>query len=160
MLVFTFCSAASRLEARKLHLLEDANTTGTAYLRTDLLKKPQAVELQPLLKKYIAVHIQNNNSREKALELVGQSDRLQDILWRKTARYMRAEPDSLALSLFVQSMNEMFDASSRRVSVIFYNRIPDTIWACLYLSSIFAMFTIGYHAGLSRERRSVSDCRS
>jgi galactitol-specific phosphotransferase system IIC component len=35
-------------------------------------------------------------------------------------------------------------------------RIPGTIWAALYFIAIFALGTVGYHAGLTGTRRSLA----
>ncbi|MCK5071121.1 MAG: hypothetical protein KAR01_11280 [Desulfocapsa sp.] len=156
MLAFTFGSASSRLEARKQHLMEDANTMGTAYLRIDLLTKSQAEVLQPLLKEYIDIHSKKATSKETVLKLLDQSNEIQKIIWQKATQYMQENPDSLAISLFIQSLNIMFDASSKRADIILHSKIPPTIWLSLYLLSILAMFTMGYHAGHSKERRSIA----
>jgi hypothetical protein len=55
MLAFTFSLAASRFEARRQVILEEANAIGTTYLRARLLPEPQRSEVAKLLREYTDV---------------------------------------------------------------------------------------------------------
>src|SRR5579871_3264174 len=50
MLAFTFSMAASRFDARRQAVLEEANVIGTTYLRTRLLPEPQRSETATLVR--------------------------------------------------------------------------------------------------------------
>src|SRR5579862_5169150 len=53
ILAFTFGLAASRFDARRQMIVEEANAIGTAYLRAGLLPKGQAVTVRKLLLQYV-----------------------------------------------------------------------------------------------------------
>jgi hypothetical protein len=53
MLAFTFGLAATRFEARREAVLEEANAIGTTYLRARLLPQPLRTEAAKLLREYV-----------------------------------------------------------------------------------------------------------
>ena len=61
---------------------------------------------------------------------------------------------SVAVGLFVQSLNELIDLYAKCVTADVRNRIPLAIWASLYGVTILAFAVLGYHAGLVSTRRS------
>src|SRR5262245_29754080 len=58
VLGFTFSLAASRFEARRQAVLEEANAIGTTWLRARLLSEPQQTEIKRLLRQYVEVRIE------------------------------------------------------------------------------------------------------
>ena len=61
VLGFTFSLAASRFDARRMAVLEEANAIGTTYLRARLLPEPQRSEVARLLREYVEVRIRGVN---------------------------------------------------------------------------------------------------
>src|SRR5262245_64494451 len=57
LLAFTFGMAASRFEARRQGVLDEANAIGTTYLRTRLLPEPQRAESARLLREYVDTRV-------------------------------------------------------------------------------------------------------
>ena len=57
LLAFTFGMAATRFEARRQAVLDEANAIGTTYLRARLLPEPQRTESAKLLREYVDVRI-------------------------------------------------------------------------------------------------------
>jgi hypothetical protein len=57
VLGFTFSLAASRFEARRQVVLEEANAIGTTYLRASFLPDPQSDEVKRLLREYADVRL-------------------------------------------------------------------------------------------------------
>jgi hypothetical protein len=53
VLAFTFSGAASRFDARRHLIVEEANAIGTAYLRLDLLPSAERTHLQQLFRTYV-----------------------------------------------------------------------------------------------------------
>ena len=51
LLAFTFSGAASRFEARRHLITEEANAIGTAYLRIDLLPRDTQPEMRQLFRR-------------------------------------------------------------------------------------------------------------
>lgn len=153
MLAFTFSLAATRFEARRQVLLEEANAVGTAYLRTSLLPQPQNKEAAALLREYVDVRIRGVQEG-KIAEAINRSEELQKLLWRQATAAAQKNPGSIMTSLFIQSLNEVIDIHSKRVLVGARSRIPLAIWGGLFVLATIAMTSMGYQAGLSATRRS------
>jgi hypothetical protein len=63
VLAFTFSMAASQHDLRKQNVLDEANSIGTAYLRTDLIDKQYGIEVKRLLREYVDVRLQGASGR-------------------------------------------------------------------------------------------------
>ena len=79
-----------------------------------------------------------------------KSSLLLDKLWAVAAR-SEAASDTYATGLFVQSLNEVIDLDTSRVTAL-RNRIPDSIWFMLAVVTIFTMISMGYEFGLTGVR--------
>jgi hypothetical protein len=149
LLAFTFNMAASRYEARKQNVLNEANAIGTTYLRTDFLPEQSRDEARSLLREYTALRAGGVVSYMDP-QGMAKSAVIQDRLWA-IADSAVATSDTVSIGLFVQSLNEMIDLDAVRVAGIRF-RIPDTIWSMLCVVTIIAMFSMGYEFGLTGVR--------
>jgi hypothetical protein len=67
LLAFTFSGAASRFEARRPLITEEANAIGTAYLRVDLLPDDAQPEMRQLFRHYLDTRLETyRNVRDVA----------------------------------------------------------------------------------------------
>jgi len=148
LLAFTFGMAASRYDARKELVLQEANAIGTTFLRAEMLPEPERSEIQELLREYAALRVGGVTSLMTP-EVMAKSGALHDRLWAHAVAEVNAEPELRAL--FVDSLNEMIDLDETRVTAG-RNRIPDIIWLSLYIVSILTMAALGYEFGLKGER--------
>ena len=57
LLAFTFGMSASRFDARRQLVLQEADTIGTAYLRADMLPEPQRSEIRNQLREYATLRV-------------------------------------------------------------------------------------------------------
>lgn len=154
LLAFTFGMAASRFDARRQTVLDEANAIGTTYLRARLLAEPHRTEIAKLLREYVEVRIRGIQEG-KVAEVIVQSEELQGLIWSeaiKAAENKNSNP--VMTGLFIQSLNEMIDLHAKRVQVGTRNRIPITIWVGLFTLALLGMVAVGYQAGLSATRRS------
>jgi hypothetical protein len=152
LLAFTFGLAASRFDARKGFILDEANAIGTTYLRAALLPEPQRAEIRALLREYVDLRLQIAQP-DKAGPALRRSAELQDELWSRavSAADKVAAPTA---ALFITSLNELIDLHAKRVNLGLRNRVPISIWAALYFVSVITMAAVGYYAGLTATRRS------
>lgn len=155
LLTFTFGMAASRFEARRQVLLDEANAIGTAYLRAALLPEPQRAESRKLLREYVDVRLEAVQPGKTAAAL-RKSEELHVRLWSQAVAVAEKDPKSIVAGLFIQALNEVIDLHAKRVQVGIRNRIPSTIWAALYAIAVLAMVAMGYHAGLTGTSRSLA----
>jgi hypothetical protein len=58
LLAFTFGVAATRFDARKQAVRDEANAIRTTYLRAGLLPEPQRTEVRKLLREYVDVRLE------------------------------------------------------------------------------------------------------
>ncbi len=153
MLAFTFGMAASRFDAKRQTVLEEANAIGTTYLRARLLPEPQKTEVAKLLRDYVDLRIRAVQEGNVA-DAIAESEKLQDLIWQQAVTAADKDRGSLMTGLFVQSLNEMIDVHAKRMLTGLRSRIPLTIWFGLFSLSALGIGAMGYQAGLSATRRS------
>src|SRR5476651_1818526 len=81
ILAFTFGMAASRFDARRQIVVEEANAIGTTYLRAGLLPDGRAVKVRKLLTEYVDARLEavQSGDIDKAQR---RSDELHGELWK------------------------------------------------------------------------------
>lgn len=149
LLAFTFSMAGTRFDTRKQVVLREANAIGTTYLRADFLEENMREEVRSALREYTALRAGGAAAITSA-EGMQKSAELQDRLWQ-VAAYAGNDSPSVSTSLFIQSLNEMIDLDTERVTAN-RNRIPDSIWLMLAIVTLLSMVAIGYQFGLTGER--------
>lgn len=153
MLGFTFSMAASRHDARRQAVLDEANAIGTTWLRARLLPQPQQAKVARLLREYVDVRLRSVE-KGQAAKCIARSEELQDQLWSQATTAAEKTPGSIMTGLFIQSLNEVIDRHAQRLFVGARSRIPVSIWYLLLALALVGMAAVGYQAGLSATRRS------
>jgi hypothetical protein len=154
ILAFTFSMAASRFDARRQAVLQEANAIGTTYLRARLLPEPQRSETAELLRRYTELRAQKLTP-DNIAEVLDQSERLHEQMWLRAVDSAEKDTGSIMTGLFLESLNETIDLHSKRVFVGLYSRIPITIWLALLGLILLGMTSLGYQAGIAATRRSL-----
>jgi hypothetical protein len=153
LLAFTFGLAASRFEARREALLNEANAIGTTYLRAKMLPEPQRTDIQRLLREYVDVRLAA--AQDGNLEAgIRKSTEIHEQLWNAAVAVAEKDPRSIPTGLFVESLNEVIDLHAKRVFVVIGGRVPILVWLVLVTVAIFSFGSMGYHSGLTGARRS------
>jgi len=153
-LAFTFGMAAERFEVRKKVVLDEANAIGTTYLRAGMIPERRE-EIRALLRDYVDARLNAVQSGNVA-EGIRRSENILDQLWVHAVVVGTQNPNSIVVGLFVQSLNEVIDLHTKRVTAGVRNRIPGAIWVALFAVGIVALATMGYHGGLAGTRRSFA----
>lgn len=153
MLGFSFATAASRYSSRRDLVLEEANVTGTAYLRADFLPPGQIETARTLIREYVqirseAAKYRNLDELAPALE---KSSGIQDELWQ-IAVEARAESTSVAVNLFITAINELIDVDAKRRTIGLINRFPGVLWLTLAFLGVLATTMLGVSSGLHGRR--------
>lgn len=153
LLAFTFGIAAQVFQNRRQLLLDEVNAIGTVYLRTELLPGPQQSQIRKLLRDYVdlRVDIAKQKLHKYSADFnkaVSHSEALQDQIWSNVVSLVKSGHNSPVEAVFIQSLNEMIDLHTSRVTVLAY-QIPHVIWYCLYFITILSMIAVGYQVGLS-----------
>lgn len=146
LFAFTFTSAASRFDARRDLILQEANAVGTSYLRLDYLDPQDQPDLRNSYRAYLDVRMKlySNASRNDEHEaLLLREGELQSEIWKKThAALARDGRDKLNM-LIVPPINEMFDLSSSRTAAT-KTHIPIMILALLLLLAVLGAILAGF----------------
>lgn len=153
VLAFTYSIAASRFDARRTIIVDEANAIGTTYLRAGFLEDDRPARVRTLLKEYVAERLRAAETGD-ADRLLHRSGDLHHALWGEAEAAAKAAPNSFPVALFIQALNETIDIHSSRVLVSLQSRIPIVLWETIFVVTILTMLGVGYFAGLTRSRRS------
>jgi hypothetical protein len=153
VLGFTFSLAASRFDARRTAVLEEANAIGTTYLRASFLPQPQRSEVENLLREYAETRLKGTSGGSPEEE-IARSEAIQVELWKLASGVAEKNPQSITVGLFIQTLNDLIDLHAKRVLVGMRSRIPVVIWIGVYGMALLGMAAVGYLSGLSATRRS------
>jgi hypothetical protein len=128
---------------------------GTTYLRAGYLPEPASSEIRDLIRQYVPLRIVTDDLAEVRVR-IARSVEIQAKLWSLAERLARATPESDVLALFITSLNETIDLHETRVIAGQYARVPETILILLLLGSMLTLGMMGYNAGLTRRRSSLT----
>jgi hypothetical protein len=117
LIAFTFSGAATRFDARRQLVVEEANDIGTAYLRIDLLPAEAQVPLRKKFGEYLDSRLETYRKLpdlEAAREELSRSTKLQAEIWSQAVTACRAKNDPATTSLVLSAMNAMIDITTTR----------------------------------------------
>lgn len=150
LLGFTFAMSVSRYDVRKELVLEEVNAIGTTSLRFDFLDEPARQTADDLLLRYVRARLDFFDAGldpDQLRHAESDASRLQASLWALATDALRATPDSEALALLVESLNDVFDIREKR-STALDNHVPETVLLLLFVLASLSLATIGYACGL------------
>lgn len=142
ILAFGLSLAVGRYQDRRADVVTDANTIGTAYLRAQTIAEPQRTSSLALLRSYndLAIRVTYEIPGSAAIRATSaQQGQLQRRLWRLAGESLNARPRDSAPRLYLESLNDMIDHQTVRLSGL-NNRVPDPV---LWLELIGAAVALG-----------------
>jgi hypothetical protein len=147
VLAFGLSLAVGRYEARRAHVVAEANAIGTTYLRAQTLAEPVRTESLDLLRHWTEVSIDLSAAvpgSPESDEAIADSGRLQARLWALAGQALADAPVDSAPRLYVETLNEMFDAQSDRVYGL-GNRVPTTVLLIEVVGAAAAIGALALH---------------
>jgi hypothetical protein len=150
VLAFGLSLALGRYESRRADTVDEANAIGTTYLRAQTLPEPARGRTLDLLPGYtrtsiaIADTVPGSRAEQRAL---AASERDQRRLWALAGQALDQEPTAGAPRLYVESLNEMFDAQSTRVYAL-ANRVPTAVLVVEVGGAAVALGALALHLTL------------
>jgi hypothetical protein len=147
VLAFGLSLAVERYEGRRAAVVEESNAIGTTYLRAQTLPEPARTESLALLRRFTDISIRitetvpGSGAEEAAIADSGQVERR---LWTLAGQALDAEPNGSAARLYVESLNEMFDAQASRTYGL-TNRVPTSVLVLEVLGSALALGLLALH---------------
>jgi hypothetical protein len=152
MLAFTFNSAATRHDARKNLVMEEANAIETTWLRAGFLAEPSRAHFRGLLREYVDVRLQAAAGTTDLDSAIRRTEVLQEQMWAVALENGGKNGSSITTGLFVQSLNEVIDLHLKRLTVGVRNRVAPTILVTLFVLLAAGMVMVGAQVGLSGTR--------
>jgi len=150
VLAFGLSLAVGRYESRRAHIVDEANTIGTTYLRAQTLAEPPRTESLELLRSYtdtsitIAETVPGSAAQDR---VVAESGRYQDQLWALAGQALNQAPEASAPRLYVETLNEMFDAQATRVYGL-TNRVPTAVLILEVVLAAIALAVLAVHLAM------------
>jgi hypothetical protein len=129
LLAFGLAMAVGRYDSRRAAVVADANAIGTAYLRAQTLREPVRNLSLPLYVRYADASIALSRSVPGSAaqdRAIATEAALQRRLWHLAGDALDGQPTQSAPRLYVESLNEMIDMQTTRVSAL-NNRVPSAI---------------------------------
>jgi hypothetical protein len=147
VLAFGLSLAVGRYEARRADVVEEANGIGTTYLRAQTLAEPVRTESLELLRDYTDTSIVIGTTVPGSVEedrAIAESERQQGELWALAGRALAAAPEDNAPRLYVETLNDTFDAQTVRVYGL-TNRVPSAVLVLEIVLAAIALAALALH---------------
>jgi len=141
LLAFGLSLAVSRYEDRRANVVSEANAIGTTYLRAQTLPEPIRTRSLELLVRYTRSAVRLSDrvpGSAGAREAAAAEQRIQRRLWGLAGEALDTAPTASAPRLYVETLNEMIDAETVRVSAL-SNRVPTAVLVLEILGSAVAL---------------------
>jgi len=146
LIAFTFSGAATRFEARRHLIVEEANAIGTAYLRLDLLSAEARKSLQEKFRLYVDSRLavyRNVADIAGTKAALARSAALQSEIWSEAVAACRALLPQPAAMLLLPALNQMIDITTTR-TVAGQNHPPSIIFVMLVGLALLSALLAGY----------------
>jgi len=149
LIAFTFSGALSRFDSRRVTVVDEANSIGTAYLRIDLLPAAAQPKMRDTMRAYVDSRIATYRALpDIAAARVGleRSRQLQTEIWAQAVAALRDEKAGLAAELLVlPAFNDMFNYTTTRVAATLIHP-PAIIYWMLIALGVAAAILAGYQS--------------
>ena len=146
LIAFTFSGANSRFDARRQLITQEANNIGTAWLRIDLLPAEAQPGMRDLFRRYLDSRLETYRKLPDiaaAEQELARSLSIQGEIWTKAVEAVKAGTPGPSGSLFLNSLNSMFDIVTTRTAAA-RTHPPLVIYGMLMALAFAAALYVGY----------------
>jgi hypothetical protein len=150
LLSFTFGMSSSRHDRRVNIIIEEANSIGTAVLRSDLYPDSIRNEFRKDFEAYLDTRIAFFSAKANlpaVLKSLEDGQVLQASLWERASSLGRDKDNLHRTAQMIPALNAMFDIASTRTGATL-DKVPEIIFYLLFLISITASLMVGYAGGI------------
>jgi len=153
LMAFTFSGAATRFEARRHLVVEEANNISTAWSRLDILPAAAQPSLRNHFRSYLDKRLEAYSSlpdlsvAKSALE---QSEQIQSVIWTEAVAACHEKGDPATTSLVLASFNDVFDIATTRATAT-QAHPPLIIYQLLFALGLSSAFLAG--CGMSKGQK-------
>jgi hypothetical protein len=151
ILAFGLSLAVERYEGRRSTVVDEANAIGTTYLRAQTLQEPARTRSLGALRRYsdtsirLAASVPESDAEQRAID---DGDRIQRDLWGLAGQALDTAPQDTAPRLYVESLNEMFDAQDSRVATL-GNRVPGAVLVLEVVGASIALALLSVYLAIT-----------
>jgi CDP-diglyceride synthetase len=152
LVAFAFHGAASRFDARRQLVIQEANDIGTAYLRVDLLPAAAQPKVRDLFRSYVDARLEVYRrlpDAAAAREALARAEGLQREIWSASLEAAREAPQ--ATMLLLPAINAMIDVTTARTMAL-QTHPPLIVFAMLGFLALACALLAGYGMAGSRSR--------
>ena len=153
LIAFTFQGAATRFDARRSLIVQEANTIGTAWLRIDLLPADAQPDMRDLFRQYLDSRLETYrrvpDMAGVRAELV-HTAQLQNRIWKAAIASHNAGVPGIAVGL-LPALNQMFDITTTRTMAT-ENHPPLAIFLLLGMLCLIGALLVGYGTSPNERR--------
>jgi len=145
LIAFTFSGAATRFDARRQLVVEEANAIGTAWLRIDLLPPTGQTELRDSFRRYLDTRLavyQKLPDLKAAYAELDKATALQGEIWTRAVAAGQQSPSPLTAQL-IPVLNQMFDIATTRTMAAQIHS-PAIIFIMLGALALMSSLLAGY----------------
>jgi hypothetical protein len=145
LIAFTFSGAASRFDARRHLIVEEANAIGTAWLRLDLLPAAAQPELRDLFRRYLDLRLavyRKLPDLEAARAELDKANAMQGTIWSRAVAACQQSPIAV-LTQVIPALNQMFDIATTRTAAARMHP-PAIIFLMLGVLALMSSLLAGY----------------
>ena len=150
LLAFGLSLAVSRYEDRRSNIVSEANAIGKTYLRAQTLAEPERSPSLDLLESYTRSAIRLSDAvpgSAEADDARAREERIERRLWSLAGDALERAPTASAPRLYVESLNEVFDAETARVAAL-GNRVPTAVLVLEVLGAALALGLLGAYLAI------------
>jgi hypothetical protein len=150
ILAFGLTLAVGRYEDRRAATVSEANAIGTSYLRAQLIPEPARTRSLVVFPRYtdLAIKVSKEVPGSSGMRRTTAAEGvLQRRLWGLAGQAIAAAPVASAPRLYVDSLNDTFDAQASRLSAL-TNRVPGAVLALEVLGAAAALALLALHISL------------
>jgi len=152
LLAFSIGIVIGQHNGRKAMVVTEANAVGTAYLRAGFLDEPDLTSTRDLLREYVEVRLAAAADPDALLESsMMRSEAIHSELWSIVEEQVRQGNESDIMALFVESINEVIDVHSLRLTAG-QRRLPSNYGILLMLASILSFLLVGIAGSADKKR--------
>jgi hypothetical protein len=151
LLAFGLSLAVSRYENRRTDVVTVANAIGTTYLRAQTLQEPIRSRSLVQLRAFAGAAVRLSDHVPGSVEAradAAREARIERKLWGLGGRAVEASPRDSAPRLYIETLNEMFDAETARIAAL-SNRVPTPVLLLDVIGSAFALALLAIYLRLA-----------
>ena len=150
LLSLSFFGAASRLDARRQLIVNEANAIASAYMRVDLLPNTEQPEVRRLFRDYLdqRIRISESSNEAQALSETPKATKLEQAIWLRAISATKSGAPGVPLLL--PALNQMTEVASAKAIAV-QTHLPTLVFYFLLAAALLSGLVAGF--GMARGQR-------